>query len=313
MGTWSLAAVIPAYNSSLTIGRTLESVLSQRRPPDEIVVVDDGSSDDTAEVVRSYGEEISVIRKTNGGVSSARNLGVQETTSDFVAFLDSDDVWHEEHLARMEHAIQVTNGEAGLYFSDLELDPPPRGAPSGVRTVWQWSGFSIKGDHEVAQDGREWFFRDVQPVMIQASVVSRQAYEAVGGCNLDLVCTEDTHLFFKLGLETSICAVAGVGGRYHGATPGSLTETFSGGNETYWRYAAQMYGDVLESRGDRLTSRERRILSWRLADAHWVLARINGHQSAGAALGHLRQAVRLRPSLVPRRLAHRLARTARLG
>lgn len=310
VGSWSLAAVIPTYNRSASIGPAIESVLAQRRPPEEIVVVDDGSSDNTAEVVRSYGDQVRLIRKRNGGSASARNRGVQETSSDFIAFLDSDDLWYAEHLYRIERAIQATNGGAGLYFSDLDLVPPPPGAPREVRTLWQWSGFSIDGGHQLAQDGREWVFRDVQPMLMQSSVISRQAYDAVGGCRLDLPYTDDSHLFFKLSLETSICAVAGVGGVYNGASPGSLTETFSLGNETYWYVAAVMYADVLELAAGRLTGGQRRMLSRRLAQAHWMLARMNGVKSVRSALNHLHTAVRLDPSLVPRRVARR-CRTAR--
>ncbi len=304
---WSLAAVIPTYNRASVLERAIDSVLAQNRRPNEIIVVDDGSSDNTHEVVAKYGRTIRLIRKENGGVSSARNAGVRESTSDFIAFLDSDDSWYQDHLARIEDAIVSTRGSAGLYFSDLEL-APSRGGGS----AWHLSGFSIEGSHELRQDARPWVFLDIQPMTIQASVVRRDAYIAAGGCNPSLPCREDTHLFFKLGLSTSICAVAGCAGVLAGDSADSLTTTFSPAHETYWRCTAWLYSDVLDEAGDRLTVEQRRALARRLADAHWMLAMSSGASSPGNALHHLHDAIRHDPSLVPRRVARRLARAARL-
>jgi glycosyltransferase involved in cell wall biosynthesis len=77
-----ISAVIPAYNADKYIARSIDSVLSQTRPVDEIVVVDDGSTDNTAAVIKSY-----------GGVSAARNTGIEAATGDWIAFLDADDEW----------------------------------------------------------------------------------------------------------------------------------------------------------------------------------------------------------------------------
>jgi glycosyltransferase involved in cell wall biosynthesis len=303
----SLAAVIPTYNRASVLGRAIDSVLAQDRRPNEIIVVDDGSSDNTHEVVAKYGGVVRLIRKENGGVSSARNVGVRESRSDFIAFLDSDDSWYGDHLARIEQAIVKTGGVAGLYFTDLEL-APSRGGGS----AWYQSDFSIDGSHELRQDASRWVFLDIQPMCIQASVVRRDAYVAVGGCNPRLSCREDTHLFFKLGLSTSICAVAGCAGMLDGDSPDSLTTTFSSAHETYWRCAAWLYSDVLDEDADRLTVEQRRVLARRLADAHWMLAKSVGVGSPGSALHHLHDSIRHDPSLVPRRVARRLAKAARL-
>ena len=88
-----ITAVIPAYNNGRYIKRSIDSVLSQTRPVDEIVVVDDGSTDDTAEVVSRYGDKVRYIRQDNAGASAARNTGIQAATGDWIAFLDGDDEW----------------------------------------------------------------------------------------------------------------------------------------------------------------------------------------------------------------------------
>ncbi|MHC5163353.1 MAG: glycosyltransferase family 2 protein [Planctomycetota bacterium] len=89
----SVSAVIPAYNCEKYIARAIESVLNQTRPVDEIIVVEDGSTDNTAEVIRSFGEKVKMIRQENAGECAARNTGIQAAMSDWIAFLDADDQW----------------------------------------------------------------------------------------------------------------------------------------------------------------------------------------------------------------------------
>lgn len=93
-----ISVVIPTYNSVPLVVEAVRSVLAQTRPADEVLVVDDGSTDDTAERLAAFGPPVRVIRKANGGVSSARNRGVAEATGDLIAFLDADDVWHPRKL-----------------------------------------------------------------------------------------------------------------------------------------------------------------------------------------------------------------------
>ena len=96
--SYTISAVIPAYNAEKYIARTLESVLSQTRPADEIIVVDDGSTDGTCEVVKSFGEKVRYIHQENAGVSAARNTGIENARCELIAFLDADDEWLAEYL-----------------------------------------------------------------------------------------------------------------------------------------------------------------------------------------------------------------------
>ena len=93
-----ISVVIPAYNAEKTIGRAIESVLSQTRPADEVIVVDDGSTDVTAEVVRLYGDKVVLIQQENAGASVARNTGINAAKGNWIAFLDGDDEWLPEKL-----------------------------------------------------------------------------------------------------------------------------------------------------------------------------------------------------------------------
>ncbi|MBI3864312.1 MAG: glycosyltransferase family 2 protein [Planctomycetia bacterium] len=94
-----VSAIIPAYRAAHTICRAIDSVLAQTEPAKEIIVVDDGSPDDLKSAVARYGGRLRYLHKPNGGVASARNLGIEAATGSVVAFLDADDHWEPCKLA----------------------------------------------------------------------------------------------------------------------------------------------------------------------------------------------------------------------
>lgn len=96
--SFSVSVVIPAYNISRYIERSIDSVLAQRRQPKEIIVVNDGSTDDTAEKIGEYGDKIKYIYQDNAGLSAARNAGIKAASSEWIVFLDGDDEWLDGHL-----------------------------------------------------------------------------------------------------------------------------------------------------------------------------------------------------------------------
>jgi glycosyltransferase involved in cell wall biosynthesis len=94
----TISVLIPAYNASETIRETLDSVLSQTRPADEILVMDDGSTDDTRAILDSYGSRLKVFSQRNQGVAESRNVLCHHASGDVIAFIDSDDIWHPSYL-----------------------------------------------------------------------------------------------------------------------------------------------------------------------------------------------------------------------
>ena len=96
-----VSVIVPAYNAAATLPRTLESVRRQTFADYEIIVIDDGSSDATmVEVaeIASIDPRVLVIRQSNAGVASARNSGIAQARGRFLAFLDADDTWDQNHL-----------------------------------------------------------------------------------------------------------------------------------------------------------------------------------------------------------------------
>lgn len=295
--SWTIAVVIPAYNRAETIGRALESVRSQRRPPDEIIVVDDGSTDVTADRAR-HGDGVRIVGLPRSGVSAARNAGVEASSADFVAFLDSDDRWDAGHLSRTAAAIRETGGGASLYFSDMDLRRTP-----AIGSLWALCGFAIDGPYALRERDKDWLFMSRQPMMIPASVVRRDSYLSVGGSEPRLTRRSDTHLIFKLGLSGAMCAVAGFAGVANEPGPNSLSRVYPPGHDVYLRCTTRLYADLLHF--DGLTEPQRRILRERLTDAQLSIARRSGWRAPRVTAAHLRDALRNDPAGVARLVRRR--------
>ena len=109
----SVTVVIPAYNAESTLEKAVLSVLEQTVPVETIIIVNDGSKDGTLKLAESLKEksaisanapEIKIISTENSGVSHARNTGIKAASTEFIAFLDSDDSWHAE---KIEKQLQI--------------------------------------------------------------------------------------------------------------------------------------------------------------------------------------------------------------
>jgi hypothetical protein len=111
-----VTAVIPVYNGAASIPRAIESVLAQTYPVAELIVVDDGSTDGTASAVRAFGPRVRYLYQPNSGVAAARNRGLWEATTEWVAFLDHDDRWLPEKLHCQVSALQA-NPQSKLCYS----------------------------------------------------------------------------------------------------------------------------------------------------------------------------------------------------
>lgn len=114
-----VSVVVPTHNRADLVCETIDSVLAQTYRDFEVIVVDDGSSDETPAVLAAYRDRIRVIRQPNQGVSSARNAGIGAATGEFVAFLDSDDLWLPTKLERQVALLDEDAG-LGLVYSDGE-------------------------------------------------------------------------------------------------------------------------------------------------------------------------------------------------
>lgn len=108
-----VSVIIPAYRAANTIRRAIDSVLSQTVPADEVIVIDDGSPDQLATIVGQYTSPIKLLRIANSKTATARNIGIEAATGDFIAFLDADDFWEPCKLER-QLAIFSKHPEVGI-------------------------------------------------------------------------------------------------------------------------------------------------------------------------------------------------------
>ena len=107
-----ISVIIPTYNRAHLIKRSVESVLNQTYKNLELIIVDDGSTDDTKKVIKSLNDErIIYIYQSNQGANAARNKGIENTKGKYIAFQDSDDIWHSDKLEKQISALQKNNAD----------------------------------------------------------------------------------------------------------------------------------------------------------------------------------------------------------
>lgn len=117
-----ISIVTPMYNGGRFVAQTIESVLAQTYPHWEMLIVDDGSKDDSPEIVGAYSARdprIKLIRQPNSGSAAARNNALRRARGRYICFLDADDLWDPEFLARQIAFIQEK--AAGLVYASYRL------------------------------------------------------------------------------------------------------------------------------------------------------------------------------------------------
>ncbi len=185
--------------------RAIDSVIAQTLPVDEIIVVDDGSTDGTMEAIRShYGSRVNAIRQENSGVSAARSRAVSEARSDWVAFLDSDDIWLPTKLERQFDALSKLGGEFGAcitncdYFGDAEHS----------LTVFEEGGLKTDSAFGQLNNPIKYILGTYAAIYVQSLVVLRSLIKEVGGFDTALSLAEDRDLIFRLAFKTKFCFVS---------------------------------------------------------------------------------------------------------
>lgn len=131
MSSITATIVIPVYNGETTLAAALDSALAQNFSDFEVIVVDDGSTDATAEIVRSYNDErLRIHTQPNGGLNAARNSGIRLSRGRYIGLLDADDLWEADKLAL--HVAHLDERPfVGLSFSPSRFIDE-EGKPTGL-------------------------------------------------------------------------------------------------------------------------------------------------------------------------------------
>lgn len=178
------SVIIPVYNRHLPVKDAIESVLAQTFTDFELIVVDDGSTDGTPAIADEYRGRISYLRREHRGVSAARNAGVALSSSPWLAFLDSDDRWLPEKLARQERYIRENPGVAIHQTDELWIRKGSRVNP-GLRHLKR------EGDIFVDSLG-------LCLISPSAAVMSRRCFDRYGPFDEDLPACEDYDLWLRV-------------------------------------------------------------------------------------------------------------------
>jgi glycosyltransferase involved in cell wall biosynthesis len=186
----AISVIIATYNRAHFLGQTIESVIQQQFKDFEMIVVDDGSTDDTREIVESFGSRVRYHYQSNQGAAAARNFGVQLSSAPWIAFQDSDDLCAPNHLSALYGYVR-DHPECVLAFANGAYLAGPEHQRSTIIPTKKSQRLESRGvslaDLMAKSIGR-----------LQAAIISKPAYLAVGGMDESLRICHDLDLFFRL-------------------------------------------------------------------------------------------------------------------
>lgn len=110
IGKGLISAIVPVYNGETYLEEALDSIIHQSHAPDELILIDDGSTDNTKSIAKKYIRkyDLKYYYQSNTGLPSSRNEGIAESNSEYIAFLDADDIWTKDKL-RLQHEAFLSN------------------------------------------------------------------------------------------------------------------------------------------------------------------------------------------------------------
>lgn len=181
-----VSVIIPTYNRAHLIRETLESVTAQTHHDFHVIVVDDGSTDDTPDVLRDYSNCIEYHRISHSGQSAARNIGLERSSGEYIAFLDSDDVWDNRFLEVMTQALDNSSG-AGFAFCDYGTFEEG----GVIQETFLPKGHKVQGDIFA-------HLLQVNFLCTGALLIRRVCFDEIGGFDPDLPLVEDWDLWLRL-------------------------------------------------------------------------------------------------------------------
>ena len=197
-----VSVIIPTYNRASYIRDAIESVLVQTYPVFEIIVVDDGSTDNTREIVCQYGDPVIYICQKNGGPGSARNKGLQNARGDFIAFLDSDDIWTPQKVEiqidffRKNPHVDLVFGHMANFSDTNTNNVEPEILNQEVYNYFRNNSYDPKYalDYLIIED-----IIPTPSVMLKSNCLNK-----VGFFNENLLCAEDYDYWLRFAYNNNL-------------------------------------------------------------------------------------------------------------
>jgi glycosyltransferase involved in cell wall biosynthesis len=189
------SVIIPLYNKENFIENTLKSILNQNFADFELIIVNDGSTDKSEEKIFGFNDSrIHYYSKENGGVSSARNYGIEKAKSNYITFIDADDFWYPNFLKEMHKNINK-HPEFKVFSAAIEVETAKKVIPSNYSIL-------KTGDCEIVN----YFEASSKESVIWTScaVFHKSVFEEVGNFDIKIKISEDTDLWIRVGLNYKI-------------------------------------------------------------------------------------------------------------
>lgn len=193
-----VSVIIPTYNRAHFIAQAVESVLMQTYQDFELIIIDDGSTDNTKEVLESYRDRLHYFYQENQGRSVARNRGIELAKGEYIAFLDSDDLWLPNKLSRQVPILETSDLDIVLVHGykqvvDTHLSPVPGWEIEKLRKCFA-PAVENKQTYEA-------FIQGICPLFTSTVLVRKSATEVVGGYDPELKALEDLDFYLRLLLN----------------------------------------------------------------------------------------------------------------
>ena len=179
-----ISVIIPTYNRSHCIAEAIDSVAGQSYKNHEIIVVDDGSTDDTARLLAGYDGRLTALRMQHAGPSAARNAGIRAARGDYIAFLDSDDLWTPRKLEQ----------QIGFFAKT------PDACICQTQEIWIRNGMRVN-PMKKHKKYSGWIFKQCLPLCIvspSAVMLHRSIFDRVGLFDETLPACEDYDLWLRI-------------------------------------------------------------------------------------------------------------------
>lgn len=205
-----VSVVIPTYNRGHYLRETLDSVFYQTYRDIEIIVVDDGSTENTPEFIKEYLDRIIYIYKENGGQGSARNVGINRAKGEYIAFLDSDDLWLPQKI-KIQVEYMDKHPEYGMIFSKCEFIDEMN------KVIGEWECPDDTSFDSLLMRGNT--------IMVPTVMVRREVFDVAGLFDerRELIGVEDYDMWLRIGFQYKIGFLDAILARYR----------FHGGNISF--------------------------------------------------------------------------------
>ena len=189
-----ISVIIPTYNSAKFLSQAIDSAIKQTYQHLEIIVVDDGSTDNTKEIIKRYIPKINYIEQINAGPARARNAGVYHARGQYIAFLDSDDIWLPNKI-EMQMKVFSEKPDIALVYGKIV-------------------NFNNNTNEDLAEFPQECYSGNIfdhllreQLIPLPSVLVRKKVLDTVGLFNETLLTAEDTNLWLRIAKNNIIIGI----------------------------------------------------------------------------------------------------------